>query len=186
MVSGKWLVASTYLSVMKSEILGLATVVIGLACSALAADYKDLAAQGYRWVIVDGPYACTTESEVQRITVHRTDASELKMVEGLEAYYLIPGSIVYVRNNDSVTGMSEIQLTGVTRPLWTYTRFLSTRPVEDIYGVIETPKSSGLIPNASLGAIQLPAAEGVPLPGPGLTPTMPRGSAPGTSRMDPE
>ena len=171
---------------MKSKILGFATVVVGLACSAFAADYKDLAAQGYRWATVEGPYACTTESEVQRITAHRTDATELEMVEGLEAYYLMPGSIVYVRKNDPATGMSEIKLTGVTRPLWTCTRFLSTRPIEDIYGVIETPKSSGLIPSASLGAIQLPAAEPVPMPGPGLTPTISRGSASGTSGVNPE
>jgi hypothetical protein len=171
---------------MKSTILGFAMVVIGLACSAFGEDYKDLAARGYRWVTVEGPYACTTESEVRRITAHRTDATELEMVEGLEAYYLIPGSIVYVHNNDPATGMSEIQLTGVTRPLWTYTRFLSTRPIEDVYGVIETPKSSGLISSESLGAIQLPVAEPVPMPRPGPTATIHRGSAPDTSGMNPE
>lgn len=30
--------------------------------------------------------------------------------------------------------------------LWTYSRFLSERPIRDIYGTIETPENSGLIP----------------------------------------
>ena len=128
---------------MKSKSLCIATLAVDLTCSAFAADYKDLAAQGYRWVGVDGPYACTTEPELQRISSYRTDGSELQMVKDLEAYYLIPESIAYVVKNDRGTGMSQIQLAGITRPLRTYTRFLSQRPIADIYGVIETPENSG-------------------------------------------
>ena len=36
-------------------------VAVGMASTALARDYKDLVAEGYRWVSLDGPYACPTE-----------------------------------------------------------------------------------------------------------------------------
>ena len=78
------------------------------------------------------------------------------MVEDIETYYLIPGTIVRLVRNDPATGMSEIQLGGITRSLWTYSKFLSARPIPDTYEVIETPESSGLISKANLGMIQLP------------------------------
>jgi hypothetical protein len=34
---------------------------------ALADDYNDVAAQGYRWAIVDGPFACTAQQEIQQV-----------------------------------------------------------------------------------------------------------------------
>jgi len=39
----------------------LAAVAAGLAPTALADPYKNLAAQGYRWASVDGPYACRSK-----------------------------------------------------------------------------------------------------------------------------
>ena len=48
---------------------------LGLAYSAFAADFKNLAGEGYRRVTVNVPYACGTEQEVQRITTHHTDAT---------------------------------------------------------------------------------------------------------------
>jgi len=113
--------------------------------TALADNYSDLAAQGYRWVTVDGPYACTSEQDVQRIVGHHTDEAELHMVESIRCYYLIPGTIVQVIKEDSAHNMSEMRLVSVTRSLWTYSRFLSKNPVHDTYGLIETPENSGLI-----------------------------------------
>src|SRR5438132_3978665 len=49
---------------------------LGPVCTALANNYSDLAAQGYRWVIVDGPYVCTSEQNVQRIVGHHTEETE--------------------------------------------------------------------------------------------------------------
>ena len=169
---------------MNYKILGFAAFALGLTGTAFAADYKKLAAEGYRWVTVNGPYACTTEQEVQRITSHRTDATELQMIEDVQAHYLIPGTIVQAVRNDPATGMSEIQLGGFTRPLWTYTKFLSTRPIEDTYGVIETPENSGLIPSADAGVIQLPLKEPAPMPTPGPTPTTKGSSGPDTSSLN--
>jgi hypothetical protein len=123
---------------------------VGLPCTALGDDnYTALAAQGYRWVIVNGPYACHIEEDVKRITTHHTDATELEVVQNIQCYYLIPGTIVQVIKEDPAWGMSEMRLGSITRSLWTYSRFLSEHPVPDTYGVIETPENSGLIPTAA-------------------------------------
>jgi len=63
--------------------------------------------QGYRWITVDGPFACDSEQDVQRITGHRTDAVELQMIENLQAYYLIPGTLVQVVQDDAAAGMTQ-------------------------------------------------------------------------------
>ena len=105
---------------------------------------KDLVKEGYRWVTVDGPYACPTEEEVWQITGDRTDSTELHLVEDGGAYYLIPGTLVRVIQDDPANGMSQIIWGEVIRPLWTYTRFLTARPIHDTYGILETPSTGGL------------------------------------------
>jgi hypothetical protein len=140
---------------MKLRILVFTAISFGLTCAALADNYSDLVTQGYRWITVDGPFACDSEQDVQRITGHRTDAVELQMIENLQAYYLIPGTLVQVVQDDAAAGMTQIRLGGITRDLWTYTKFLSKRPIEDPYGVIENPENSGLIPTETTGVSQM-------------------------------
>ena len=142
----------------------MAAVGLGLTCTALADRYSDLAAQGYRWVTVDGPYACNAEQELQRIAGHRTDATELQMVENIRCYYLIPGTIVQVITEDSARGMSKVRLGSVTAPppLWTYSRFFSKRPVQNTYGMVEAPEYSSLAPKAGAAANPLPPDHSIP------------------------
>jgi hypothetical protein len=138
---------------MKLWISVMTAVSLGLTCTAFADNYSDLAAQGYRWATVDGPYACTTEQDVQRIAGHRNDVTELHLVESIRCYYLVPGTIVQVIKEDPANGMSEMRLASVTRSLWTYTRFLSKHPVSDTYGITETPENSGLLRKADAAVI---------------------------------
>ena len=134
---------------MKLLISFMTAVSLGLACTVLGDDkYSALAAQGYRWVTINGPYACNTEQGVERIVARHTDATELQVVENIECYYLIPGTIVQVIKEDPTRGLSEMRLGSISRSLWTYTIFLSKHPVKDTYGVIETPENSGLITTA--------------------------------------
>jgi hypothetical protein len=126
-----------------------------LTCTVLADNYTDLAAQGYRWVTVNGPYACETEQDLQRIVAHHTDTTELQVVENIQCYYLIPGTVVQVINEDPPKGMSQIRLGTIAKSLWTYTRFLSKHPVRDTYGSIETPEERGLIPRAETAVTPL-------------------------------
>jgi hypothetical protein len=132
---------------MKLVISILTAISLGLSCTASANNYDTLAAKGYRWVTIHGPYASTTEEGVQRITHHRGGLTESPILEDEQAFYLIPGKIVQVLKDDSATGMSQVQMGGFTTFLWTYSRFLSRRPIRDIYGVVETPENSALVPN---------------------------------------
>ena len=134
-------------------------VSLRLTFTAFADKYSDLAAQGYRWATVNGPYACTTEQDVQRITAHHTDATELHMVQNIQCYYLIPGTIVQIIKEDPARGMSETRLGSITRSLWTYSRFLSKHPIQDTYGVIETPESPGLVPTADTAIVPEPPSD---------------------------
>jgi hypothetical protein len=141
---------------MRNQMLVISVIDLSLTYTTLANDLpqigysvrtpvKDLVAKGYRWVAVNGPYACPTEQDVRQITSDHTDVRELHMVENLRAYYLIPGALARVIQDDRAHGMSEILLAGITTPLWTYTKFLSARPIHDTYGIVETPDNSGLV-----------------------------------------
>ena len=132
---------------MKLAISIVTAISLGLSCTAPANNYDTLAAKGYRWVAIHGPYASTTEKGVQRITDHRGGPTESQILEDEQAFYLIPGKIVQIIKEDRATGMSQVQMGGFTTSLWTYSRFLSKRPIRDIYGVIETPENSALVPN---------------------------------------
>ena len=147
---------------MKIGLLVVSVVGLSVTCTTWANDLpslgysprisvKDLVANGYRWVTVNGPYACVTELEVRQITSDHTDLRELHMVENLRAYYLIPGTLARVIQDDHANGMSEILLAGITRPLWTYTKFLSARPIRDTYGTVETPDNAGLVDPSDAG-----------------------------------
>jgi quercetin dioxygenase-like cupin family protein len=142
--------------IMKNGISVISVIGLSLTCIAWADDLpqlgysagtkvKDLVAKGYRWVTIDGPYACATEKEVRQITSHRTDLAELQILEDGGAYYLIPGMLARVIRDDHGNGMSEILLGGISKPLWTYTRFLTARPIRNMDGIVETPETAGLI-----------------------------------------
>ena len=119
---------------MKIWFLVLTLFGLAMTRSACAEDPQDLAAKGYRWVTVDGPYACPSEQDVRHVTGDPTDATELQMVEDGTAYYLIPGTLVQIVQDDPANGMSEILLGGIIRSLWTYTKFLTARPIHDMFG----------------------------------------------------
>jgi hypothetical protein len=139
---------------MKLLIPFITAVSLGLTCTILGGDnYSALAARGYRWVTINGPYACNTEQGVERIVARHTDATELQVVENIQCYYLIPGTIVQVIKEDPARGLSEMRLGSIIRSLWTYAIFLSKHPVKDTYGVIETPENSGLIPTADTAIV---------------------------------
>lgn len=124
---------------MKLLLSFISALCINFAGTALATDYPALAAQGYRWVIANGPYACSKKEYVERIVAHHTDEAELDVVQNAACYFLIPGTIAKVISEDPARGISQIQLGNITVPLWTYSRFLSKRPIVDTYGIIETP-----------------------------------------------
>src|SRR5258708_12686518 len=106
------------------------------------------------------------------------------MVEDGQAYYLIPGTMVQVVKENPASGMSQVNLGGITKPLWTCTKFLGTRPIRDTYGVIETPETSGLIAGAHAGLIQLTSVGTAPMSPSSQTTITPENPAPDTSSMN--
>jgi hypothetical protein len=156
-------------------LLAVAAATMTLTSKAAENKYDELVAKGFRWATADGPYACVSKEDVHRMASNPGDAVELKMIEEVKAYYLTPGTIVQVTEEDPRTGTSKIRLAGITTDLWTLTRFLTKHPIKDTYGVIETPETSGLIPSAS------PVLDAGPSPAPAFSP-IPEGSpTPGSS-----
>jgi len=131
---------------MKLTLLFITAVSLNFAGTALSTDYTGLAAQGYRWVNANGPYACSNEQDVEQVVGNHTDATELDAVQNAGCYYLIPGTIAKVITEDPDRGIAQIQLGNITIPLWTYSRFLSKSPIPDTYGVIETPEDADPAP----------------------------------------
>jgi hypothetical protein len=146
---------------MKLDILLSASVTLVLSSSAPANDYSSLADQGYRWVSVNGPYACHTEPGAEQLTKRQADARDPNVVQNIWCYYLLPGTIVQLMKEDRARGMSQMRLAGVPTLLWTSSRFLSRRPIQDLYGVIETPESSGLASSAPRAGVS-PLPSGSP------------------------
>lgn len=168
---------------MKVPILSaVAAAAMTLTSTASADKYDELAAKGYRWATADGPYACVAKEDVRRMANNPGDAVELQMIEQVKAYYLTPGTIVQVTEEDSHTGTSRIRLAGITVDLWTLTKFLTKHPVKDTYGVIETPETSGLIPSASPVLDAGPSPSPVFSPIPGATPTTSASPTPASSQ----
>ena len=96
-------------------------------------------------------YGCPSKDDLRQITKNRTDEIELRMVEQLRAYYLIPGGIVRLVQQDAASGMAQIHSAEIVTDLWTLSIFLSKRPIKNTYGEIETPETSGLIRTETIG-----------------------------------
>ena len=152
-----------------SAILSITAAVIGLTSAGLTANYDDLAAKGYRWVTIDGPYGCPAKDDLQQIVKKPTDETELQMIKQHRAYYLLRGDIVKLIQEDPASGISRIHVAGITTDLWTPTKFLSKRPVENAFGVVETPETSGLVPIETESITDSLKQEGV-TPGTNSTP----------------
>ena len=58
---------------------------------------------------------------------------------------MLQGDIVKIVREDPTSSMSLIRVAEIPRELWTLTKFLSKRPIEDAFGVVETPETLGLI-----------------------------------------
>jgi hypothetical protein len=133
------------------KIICTALIAVGLTPAAFADKYDDLAARGYRWVIVDGPFGFRSRDDLRQIAKDRSEGKEVKLIEQLRAYYLLPGTLVQVIQTDASSGMSQIQLYRVRKPLWTLSRFLSERPIADLDGRIESPFEPSTNLNNAIG-----------------------------------
>jgi len=75
-------------------IISIAVAAIGLTSTALSDKYDDLVTKGYRWVTIDGPFACASKDDVDRIIKNQSDENMVRMLEQGRLYFLIRGTIV--------------------------------------------------------------------------------------------
>jgi len=154
---------------------GLAANFLTLLClltaatvtTATATDFKALAEQGYRWVRVNGPYATPNKNDAAKLAGAKSASSDVELQDKTHAYFLLPGMLVFVLENDTAAGLSRVRASGIVVDLWTETKYLSSRPLKDSYGVTETPDSSGL---GHLGSPSPSPSPGAPLPNPMISP----------------
>ena len=139
---------------------------VGLASTSLATDYADWVAKGYRWSVVGGPYAYITKENAKNEGSRFATKSVNETIG--RAYYLRPGKVVLVVETDAASGLSKIRMGGIASDLWTPTKNLSTRPVRNALGEIETPDMASILPileaTASPGSSAKAAASVSPSP----------------------
>jgi hypothetical protein len=152
-------------------------VTAATATTATATDFKALAEEGYRWVRVNGPYATPNKNDAAKLAAAKSASSDIELQDKAHAYFLLPGMLVFILENDTAAGLSRVRASGIVVDLWTETKYLSSRPLKDSYGVTETPDSSGLghlgspTPSPSAGQGTLPGTiQANPLISPTPTP----------------
>jgi hypothetical protein len=148
------------MTIKKALLIGAATAV--LTSTGLAANGEELVKEGYRWATADGPFACPAKGDVQEIMKHSGDGVRMQRVEQLRAYFLVRGTIVKVVKEEPAAGLAEIQIAGIIPELWTPSRFLSTRPIPDLEGRIETPVEADF--DAPMAPLPLSASPTAPAP----------------------
>ena len=159
--------------------IGIGAAAIWLTSTGFSDQYDDLVKKGYRWVTTDGPFACRSKEDVQRLINNQSDENRLRMLSQGGVYYLIRGVIVQVVQEDKASGLSQVHWDGIVANLWTPSTFLSKHPVTNILGTIATPSQPiGVTKsdvNAQLDATATPGASATPTHGeaaePGASPT---------------
>jgi hypothetical protein len=125
------------------DLFSAVMAIVGLASTSLAADYAEWVAKGYRWSLINGPYAYVTKEDAKNGGSRFVGKSVSETID--HAYYLRPGKVVLVVETEPGSGLSKIRMGGVVEDLWTATRNLSRRPLADMLGTIETPDTQGIL-----------------------------------------
>src|SRR5262249_28683231 len=120
-------------------ILGIAAAAILSTSAAVADKYSELVTKGFRWVTTDGPFACRSKDDLQRLIANQSDENSLRMVSQGGVYYLIRGVIVQVVQEDKASGLSQVHWDGIAADLWTPSKFLSRHSITNILGTISIP-----------------------------------------------
>ena len=143
---------------MRIPLLSLAVLlIVGMLPATLAADYKDWVAKGYRWSLASGLHAYVSKDDAKNERSRHGGSLSEKI---RYAYYLRPGKLVLLVQTDAAAGLSQIRMGGITSDLWTPTKYLSTRPVKNSVGKVETPEMAGILlpnPSATPASVQIPS-----------------------------
>ena len=146
--------------------MGIGVAAIWLTSTGFSDQYDDLVRKGYRWVTSDGPFACRSKEDIQRILKDQSDENTLRMVSQGGVYFLIQGAIVQVALEDKASGMAQIHWDGIVGTLWMPSNFLSKRPILNVLGTIATPSQPIWVTKTDVSSMDVTAT-----PDPSETPT---------------
>ena len=146
--------------------IGIGAAAIWLTSTGFSDQYDDLVKKGYRWVTTDGPFACRSKEDLQRIIKDQSDENTLRMVSQGGVYFLIQGAIVQVAQEDKASGMAQIHWDGIVGNLWMPSNFLSKRPILNVLGTIATPSQPIWVTKSDVNSMDVTAK-----PDPSETPT---------------
>ena len=146
--------------------IGIGAAAIWLTSTGFSDQYADLVRKGYRWVTSDGPFACRSKEDIQRILKDQSDENTLRMVSQGGVYFLIQGAIVQVALEEKASGMAQIHWDGIVGTLWMPSNFLSKRPILNVLGTIATPSQPIWVTKSDVSSMDATAT-----PDPSETPT---------------
>jgi len=146
--------------------IAIGAAAIRLTSTGFSDQYDDLVRKGYRWVTSDGPFACRSKEDLQRISKDQSEENTLRMVSQGGVYFLIQGAIVQVAQEDKASGMAQIHWDGIVGNLWMPSSFLSKRPILNILGTIATPLQPIWVTKSAVNSMDMTAT-----PAPSETPT---------------
>ena len=146
--------------------IGIGAAAIWLTSTGFSDQYDDLVRKGYRWITSDGPFACRSKEDLQRISKDQSEENTLRMVSQGGVYFLIQGAIVQVALEDKASGMAQIHWDGIVGTLWMPSNFLSKRPILNVLGTIATPSQPIWVTKSDVSSMDATAT-----PDPSETPT---------------
>jgi hypothetical protein len=71
---------------MNAQTVIFGALVFGLASAALSINDAKPAANEYRWIVADGPYASPSKGDLRQITKYHTDETEVRIVDELRGH----------------------------------------------------------------------------------------------------
>ena len=137
--------------------IGIGAAAIWLTSTGFSDQYADLVRKGYRWVTSDGPFACRSKEDIQRILKDQSDENTLRMVSRGGVYFLIQGAIVQVALEEKASGMAQIHWDGIVGTLWMPSNFLSKRPILNVLGTIATPSQPIWVSKSDVNSMDVTA-----------------------------
>src|SRR6516164_2268125 len=137
--------------------IAIGAVTIWLTSIGFSDQYDDLVKKGYRWITSDGPFACRSKEDIQRILKDQSDENTLRMVSRGGVYFLIQGAIVQVALEEKASGMAQIHWDGIVGTLWMPSNFLSKRPILNVLGTIATPSQPIWVSKSDVNSMDVTA-----------------------------
>ena len=116
--------------------IGIGAAAIWLTSTGFLDQYDDLVRKGYRWVTSDGPFACRSKEDLQRIIKDQSDENTLRMVS--------QGGVYFPNTRSDSSGGAGGQSFGYIADSLGWTRWESLDEANTQLDVTATPGASAI------------------------------------------